>query len=790
MATTSVAIIQPPLAQLNGPYPSGAYLSAFFRGLPGVSAVRWIDAGNLLFDEIFSREGLSRLLTLSGDAALSLAASQKADEPGTETAFQLRRFVSSGERWVSWIDGIVSILRGGSRELSHAFVRSPHAPRGARMDSFLAGLEAEPSADDARMLATLALEDIADYIAVAYDSEFSLVRYAESITTSERSFARIEAAIDRPTMRDFYAPALERMWASLDASPVGRADRVLFCLSVPFPGCLVGALATARSIRASYGERATITMGGGYVNTELRNLADGPLFAYVDALSLDRGYGGYASLLSVDPSLDPSAESPAAGMPAAGMPARDSSAAPGSVGLRVVSSDAGGKRVLECPREYLAFERRVTESLVPDYSDVDFLRYPRLADDPNPMHRLWSDGAWIKAYLAHGCYWHRCSFCDVSLDYIASYRPVRVRRLYEGLRRQALDKGVPGIHLVDEAAPPRALRDFALANIEACRTQVSAGRPQASAGRPQASACRTEDRAGIIPFWGNIRFEKSFDRDLADFLCAGGLVAVSGGIEIASPEGFKSVDKGIDLENLVGVCAAFKEAGVLVHAYLIYGYWDEDAQGVIDSAETMRQLFSLGLVDSAFWHKFVLTRHSRAYGEYRAGLRKGLEPIEIPGDFADNDLGFKGEEESSRYTAPLDAALQAWMAGEGFDKPVRKWFPFPMPAPRIGSDVIERYVEAYEARRDAERNKAFDPAIRYFWAGTKPLAVADGLVWWHLGEEVRFPAEGALRELVASAVSGDECDGASLSRLPRAAFKALRRHGLLRIGPSAVTALS
>jgi len=766
MATTSVVIIQPPLAQLNGPYPSGAYLSAFFRVLPGVSAVRWIDAGNLLFEEIYSREGLSRLFSLSGDAALSLASRQKGDEAGAETAYQLRRFVSSAGRWVSWIDGIVSILRGGSRELSHAFVRSPEAPRGARMDSFLSGLGSEPGPDDARMLATLALEDIADYIAVAYDSEFSLVRYAESIATSERSFARIEVAIDRPAMRDFYAPALGRMWDSLGTTPAGRADRILFCLSVPFPGCLVGALATARSIRARYGERAVITMGGGYVNTELRNLSDGPLFSYVDALSLDRGYGGYAALLGIDPAFDPFAEtsSPA---PAVSIP----------VPALITPRDPGWKRVLECPAEYLAFERRVTESLIPDYSDADFSRYPRLADDPNPMHRLWSDGAWIKAYLAHGCYWHRCSFCDVSLDYIASYRPVRTRRLYEGLRRQAVEKGVPGIHLVDEAAPPRALRDFALANIEASRAKDDAGNRVA-----------VGDDAGLIPFWGNIRFEKSFDRDLADFLSAGGLVAVSGGIEIASPEGFKSVDKGIDLENLVAVCAAFKEAGVLVHAYLIYGYWDEDAQGVIDSAETMRQLFSLGLVDSAFWHKFVLTRHSRAYKEYRAGLRKGLEPIELPGDFADNDLGFKGEGDSSRYTDPLDAALQAWMAGEGLDKPVRKWFPFPMPAPRIGADVIERYVEGYEARRDAERNKAFDPASRYFWAGTKPVPVTDGLVWWYLGEEVRFPADKELSELVARAVSGDECDPAILARLSRAAFKALRRHGLLRIGQSAVIA--
>ena len=37
------------------------------------------------------------------------------------------------------------------------------------------------------------------------------------------------------------------------------------------------------------------------------------------------------------------------------------------------------------------------------------------------MHRLWSDGRWNKLTVAHGCYWKKCSFCDVSLDYIGRY---------------------------------------------------------------------------------------------------------------------------------------------------------------------------------------------------------------------------------------------------------------------------------------------------------------------------------------------------------------------------------
>jgi hypothetical protein len=764
----SVVILQPPLVQLNGPYPSGAYLAAFFRDFlreehPAADIpVRWIDASNLFFRELFSAPGLSRLFALSAEVAAEKA--RAADAAGdAETAWQIRRYLSLADRWVSWIDDIVAILCGGARELCHAFVRSPAAPRGARMDAYLAELESEPTADDARVLATLAVEDLADYITACYDDEFSLVRYAESIAASERSFSKIEAALSRPMVRDFLEPMLDSLWAGIPVP--ADSGKILFCVSVPFPGCLVNALAMARSLKRRFGSRAIVSMGGGYVNTELRDCENERLFLYVDSLSFDRGFGGYAGL----------------------------------VRAHEASASAPVPRRLACPPELVAYEDSLTASIVPDYSDIDFSLYPRLSDDPNPMHRLWSDGAWLKAYLAHGCYWHRCSFCDVTLDYIGAYRPVAVRALYDGLRRQAAEKGVRGIHFVDEAAPPRALRDFAAANLAATYGSQAHGSqadalPSSDESLVGASAVSRVASAGLLPFWGNIRFEKTFTRDLADFLAAGGLAGVSGGIEIASPEGFKSVDKGIDLANLVAVCAAFKEAGVLVHSYLIYGYWNESAQGVADSAEVMRQLFAAGLVDSAFWHKFVLTRHSRVYREWGEGQHRGpggLAPVDEPGDFANNDLRFAGEEDSARYTVPLDSALRAWMAGEDLEKPVRSWFPFSMPAPKIPVTLIDDYIADYERARDHAWNRPCEPAAIYYWAGSKPVLVPSSseengeLAWWHLGEEIRLPLAGVDPDVIIMALGtpGSFADTPALSRLPRAVFKALRHHGLCKVAP-------
>src|SRR5690606_31945129 len=58
---------------------------------------------------------------------------------------------------------------------------------------------------------------------------------------------------------------------------------------------------------------------------------------------------------------------------------------------------------------------------IPTYDSLPPSSYVSLLEMLSPMHRLWSDGRWNKITLAHGCYWKKCTFCDVSLDYIGRY---------------------------------------------------------------------------------------------------------------------------------------------------------------------------------------------------------------------------------------------------------------------------------------------------------------------------------------------------------------------------------
>ena len=730
--TTNVLIIQPPLVQLNTPYPAGAYLKSFFSELQAqnplwnLGEIRWVDGCNLLFHKIFCKEGLRHIFSATEKRALQQA-EQWEKSGGRNEAFNVRRYLSQQDGWIHWIDSIVAILQGSQRELCHEFVVSPAVPRGQRMENFLAGLDALPSVDDAVILASLALADLADYIGAFFDSSFELVRYGESLAASHKGFQAVEEGLAAPVLQDFYGPLVRALIH--DFGRLGEDERLLLCVSCPFPGTLAGALFTCKEFKEALGSKVFVVMGGGYVNTELRQVREPALARYLDALSYDRGYGSYWDFFRHLVELD--------GAGSAGhFPAEIKSLS--LYKMRFFGGQgAGTGNGIDRKPDVVAVEDGFTVSLAPDYSDMDFSKYPRLADSSNPMHRLWSDGAWLKAYLAHGCYWHQCAFCDTSLDYVCSYKKVSVRALYKRLLSQAQGAGVFGVHLVDEAAPPAALRDFALENLAS---------------------------QGALVFWGNIRYEKVFSRDLADLLSHGGLRAVSGGIEIACGTGLDAVKKGTDLQSIVSACAAFKEAGILTHAYMIYGYWQETPQMLIDSMETLRQLFAFGLLDSAFWHKFVLTRHSRAFQEWKSGLYPDLKPLGLDeGEesiFASNDLRFFGEEKSAKYGAPLNLALSAWMNGEDLDMPVAKWFPFAVPRPSVAPDLVEKAIASYELQRDSSR-RDYDNFCKdwagYCWLGGRPLVVTGKgglqLSWSYMGELFygKFPAgtKKSLAEQVA-----------------------------------------
>jgi radical SAM superfamily enzyme YgiQ (UPF0313 family) len=535
------------------------------------------------------------------------------------------------------------------------------------------------------------------------------------MASAYRDFSRVKPRADNYIMAEFYRPFLDE-WRDRDQDrPQGT---MVLAVTIPFAGCLAGALTCAAWAKERFGDTCVVIAGGGYVNTELRFLEDETFFDYFDYLSFDRGYASLAAILKKLGALDaPSApEEP--------------------VLYKTLYRSPRDRRIIGSPDSPCTEDRETVRTVFPDYGEVDFGRYLYPVDEVNPMHRLWSDGHWLKAYLAHGCYWHACAFCDTTLDYIRGFEPVETGALFRHLLEQAEKTQVRAVHLVDEAAPPASLVQLAELNMQA--------------GLP-------------LVFWGNIRFEKTFTPDMAAFLAAGGLLGVSGGIEVASEGGFRRVRKGLSLQEAVYAAAAFKEAGILTHAYLIYGYWDETPAEIMDSAEILRQLFAEGLLDSAFWHQFILTCHSPLYAEWQAGRHPELRAS--AGDknagegkiFALNDLSFAGEEQFGKFAEPLDKLLAAWMAGDTA-LPVERAFPFPVPSPSIPAGFAAGLLDAYARDRDQERGVP-PQGGRACFLGSRPLvkAVPRGasLFWrWRLEDQrLWLPAAAAekARDLLAEA---------------------------------------
>jgi radical SAM superfamily enzyme YgiQ (UPF0313 family) len=237
----------------------------------------------------------------------------------------------------------------------------------------------------------------------------------------------------------------------------------------------------------------------------------------------------------------------------------------------------------------------------------------------NPMHRLWSDGRWNKLTVAHGCYWKKCSFCDVSLDYIGRYDASPPPTLVDRIESIIEETGQTGFHFVDEAAPPKALKALA---EELARNRA-------------------------ISWWGNIRFEKSFTPELCLQLADSGCIAVSGGLEVASDRLLKLMQKGVSVEQVARVTRAFSDAGILVHAYLMYGFPTQTVQDTVDALEYVRQLFAAGCIQSGFFHRFVCTVHSPV-GLHPEAVRRDFEKPLPPVSFAKNDVGFDGRSHRRR----------------------------------------------------------------------------------------------------------------------------------------------
>ena len=638
-----VFFITPPFTQLNTPYPATAYLKGFLNS-KNISSYQ-TDLGIEVILELFSKEGLIQLFDTIEQSKNELSANSK-------------RILNLKNEYIKTIDAVISFLHDTNPTLAHLICERNYLPEASRFEQ-LEDLEwafgTMGIRDKARHFSTLYLEDISDIIIEAVDPHFGFSRYAERLGRSASTFDELNSAL---TKENTY---IDTILLSLLKEKIEREEPTLVAISVPFPGNLYSAFKCGQWIKANHPE-IKVTLGGGYANTELRSLKDRRVFNFFDFITLDDGEAPILNLIEHLEGLRPKEDL---------------------------------KRAFVLVNEQVTYINNSTtpdfkqkDVGTPDYTNLPLKKYLSVIEIANPMHRLWSDGRWNKLTLAHGCYWGKCTFCDISLDYIKTYEAATAQILVDRIEELISQTGNNGFHFVDEAAPPALMREVAL---EIIRRELT------------------------VVWWTNIRFEKSFTYDLCKLFASSGCIAISGGLEVASDRLLRLIEKGVTVAQVAKVADNFTQAGIMVHAYLMYGFPTQTEQETIDSLEVVRQLLEIGAVQSGFWHQFAMTVHSPVgLNPEKYGV---INTIPEEGTFANNDLDHSDPTgcDHSIFSEGLKKSLFNYMHGIGFELPLQKWFDFKIPRTIIPKNFIERCLEVDEERE-------IKPSSKIVWLGNQPIS--------------------------------------------------------------------
>ncbi|SNR53713.1 B12-binding domain-containing radical SAM protein [Lutibacter flavus] len=637
-----ILLITPPFTQLNTPYPATVYLKGFLN-IKNISSFQ-MDLGIEVILDLFTKKSLEKLF-------------EYAKQNNRITTENSQRIFALKDDYLVKIEVVIAFLQGKNQTLARQICTNnflPEASRFEQLDELDWAFGSMGIQDKAKHLATLYLEDLSDFIKECVDENFGFSRYAERLGKSANSFDEL---YDSLQLDQTY---IDEITLQLLKEKLQVVKPKLVCISVPFPGNLYSAFRCAQFIKKNYPE-IKVSMGGGFPNTELRSVSDPRVFDFFDFITLDDGE------------------------------------LPVELVFKNISNSTNKnpefKRTFYKENNEVVYinnslknDYKQSDLGTPDYTDLLLDKYISVIEIANPMHSLWSDGRWNKLTMAHGCYWGKCTFCDISLDYIKIYEPITAKMLVDRMEELIAKTGENGFHFVDEAAPPALMRALALEILK---------------------------RGLTVTWWTNIRFEKSFTKDLCVLLKTSGCIAVSGGLEVASDRLLALIDKGVTVAQVAQVTRNFTESGVMVHAYLMYGYPTQTVQETVDSLEMVRQLFELGIINSGFWHQFALTTHSPI----------GLEPEKygvIPDykdiSFANNDIDFKDKTgiNHDKFSYGLKKSIFNFMHDIGFDLPLQDWFDFEIPSTEIQSYFIEDCLAS-------EENFNIKSSAKIVWLGGKPL---------------------------------------------------------------------
>ncbi len=640
---TDILLITPPFTQLNTPYPALPYLTAHLKNKN--FDVHQIDLSLELFLKLFNTNELKNIF--------SLFSNNQNINTDSKTEF----VIANKEKYIKDVDFVINFMQNPTTPIAYKI--SQHKmlviySESINQEDLDWSFGDMGVIDKAKHLCTLFIGDIGYFIKNCITPFFGFSKYAESLSLSAISFDNIyNSLIEKPNI-------IDDIYLELLDEKVKQNNPKLVAFTIPFPGNVYAAFRAAKFIKEKY-SHIKIAIGGGFINTELRELKDKRVFEFIDFITFDNGELPLELLIN-----------------------------------HLKNNTNIFKRTLIFEQNEIIFKDNsekldysINELSPPSYEGLHLHKYISVIDMLNPMHSLWSNGRWNKIAIANGCYWANCTFCDTSLDYICRFEPTKVETLIRKIESIINQTSETGFHFVDEAAPPKLLKEL---SIELIRKDIN------------------------IQWWANIRFERYFNENIAKLLYKSGCIAVTGGIEVASDRILKLINKGVTVEQAILSLHNFHNAGIMTHAYLMYGFPSQTKLETINSLEVVRQMFEIGILNSAFWHKFTLTKHSPIYKNPETFKIKVLDKeskIFANNDVAHEDITGCNHDELGEG---LKIALYNYMKGVGFDIPLFEWFDTKVPNTTLPPNYVENIIKKHNKTIQTNNNAEY-----YSWMGAKPL---------------------------------------------------------------------
>ncbi len=210
-----------------------------------------------------------------------------------------------------------------------------------------------------------------------------------------------------------------------------------------------------------------------------------------------------------------------------------------------------------------------------------------------PLHLYFAPRPVLPLSLSKGCYWRRCTFCEIHHSNTNSSRPYRTRAMEKVVDDIAVLKerhGTEHFLFTDECVAPNRLR---------------------------ALSERLLERKLEIKWACYSRFEKTLDKDLCRLIAGAGCRKLLLGLESGCDRVLGLMDKGIDKKLCRRILEDLKSEGIAVHIFCMLGFPTERKEEAMETLsfllENKEAISTIGL--SMDMGIFSLARHSEIYKE-------------------------------------------------------------------------------------------------------------------------------------------------------------------------------